>query len=149
MPQPGYLGDAYLWIKALHLIMVLFWMAGMFMAPRFFAYHSECATGSAEDLAWRLRERRLIRIIINPAMILAWIFGLMLVFHLGFDTGGWLWTKLALVTTLAGLHGWIVRWWKAFERGDNRHSTRFFRIINEVPTLLSIPIIILVIVKPF
>jgi protoporphyrinogen IX oxidase len=149
MPEPGWLGGAYLWVKALHLIMVLFWMAGMFMAPRFFAYHSECAPGSPEDMAWQERERRLIRIIINPSMILAWVFGLMLVFHLGWDAGLWLWLKLALVTGLAALHGFIVRWWKAFGRGENRHSTRFFRLMNEIPTLAAIPIIILVIVKPF
>lgn len=149
MIEPGYLGSAYLWVKAGHVIMVLFWMAGMFMLPRFFAYHAEATSGSAEDLAWQERERRLLRIIINPTMVLTWIFGLALAFHLGFDSGAWLWLKLALVTGLSALHGLLVGYWKAFCRGDNRHSTRFFRAINEVPTLASIAIVVLVIVKPF
>jgi protoporphyrinogen IX oxidase len=149
MVDPGWLGNSYLWVKAFHLVFVLFWMAGMFMLPRFFAYHAEATIGSDEDMAWRERERRLLRIIINPSMVLAWILGLMLAFHLGWDSGAWLWTKLALVIGLSALHGLLVRWWKAFDRGQNDKTTRFFRMINEIPTLAAIAIVILVIVKPF
>lgn len=149
----GFLGDAYLWVKALHVIVVIFWMAGMFMMPRFFAYHAEeivaHGLGSPTDLAWRARERRLMRIIINPSMVLVWLFGLMLATHLGWDIGGWLWLKLALVTGLAGLHGFLARWRRAFADGRNVHSTRFFRMMNEIPTLATIPVVILVIVRPF
>lgn len=147
--SPGWLGLAYEWIKALHVIAVLFWMAGMFMLPRFLAYHAEAAQGSSEDAEWRLRERRLLRIIINPSMLVAWFLGLLLASHLGFATGGWLLVKITLVLILSGVHGMLVGYVKAFARGQNRHSSRYFRVLNEVPTLISIPIIILVIVKPF
>lgn len=149
MPDPGWLGDAYPWIKAAHIVFVIFWMAGMFMLPRFFAYHVEAVADSPEELAWRSREQRLIRIIINPAMILTWLFGLMLTFHLGWDSGAWLPLKLALVLALSALHGLMVRWWKDFSKGRNRRSTRFFRLINEIPTLTTIVIVVLVVVKPF
>ncbi|QCI79371.1 protoporphyrinogen oxidase HemJ [Hankyongella ginsenosidimutans] len=149
MLEPGWLGGAYLWIKALHVIFVIFWMAGMFILPRYFAYHSECAAGSAEDRLWQVRESRLLRIIINPSMAFAWLFGLALAFHLGFADNGWLHLKLALVLALSGYHGLLARWRKDFVKGVNTRSSRFYRIANEIPTLAVIPIVILVIVKPF
>ncbi len=137
-----------LWIRAAHVISVIFWMAGMFMMPRYFAYHAEAAPGSDEDRRWVERERRLLRLIVNPAMLAAWLFGLMLVAIIGFD-GAWLPAKLAIVLGLSALHGFYARWRKAFAAGANRHSTRFYRLVNEIPTLAVIAIVILVIVKPF
>lgn len=141
-------GSLYLWVKAFHLIAVIFWMAGMFMLPRYFAYHVDAQPGSDEDRLWIERERRLLRIIINPAMIVTWILGLSLAYSYGFSDG-WLHLKLLLVVGLSVLHGYFARWRKAFVRGENRHSSRFYRLINEVPTVATIAIVILVIVKPF
>lgn len=144
----GFLGDGYLWVRALHLIAVIFWMAGMFMLPRYFAYHAECPVGSAEDQAWRQREKRLLRIIVNPSMIAAWILGLMLAAHLGF-AGGWLHLKIVLVLVFSAFHALLSRWRKAFARGENTRSTRFYRMVNEVPSLFVIVIVLLAVLKPF
>jgi protoporphyrinogen IX oxidase len=144
----GWLGSAYLWIKAFHLIFVIFWMAGLFMLPRFFAYHTEYAVGSAEYLAWNDREKRLLKIIINPAMIFAWVLGLMLVIHIGLEAK-WLWVKFVLVLGLVVYHGILAKCRKAFVAGTNTYSSKFYRLMNEIPTLATIPIVILVIVQPF
>ncbi len=144
----GYLGDGYLWVRALHLIAVIFWMAGMFMLPRYFAYHAECAVGSAEDKAWQAREQRLLRIIVNPSMAATWVLGLMLAAHVGFD-GGWLHAKIFLVLLLSAFHGLLGRWRKVFARGENQRDSRFYRMVNEVPSLFVIVIVILAVVKPF
>ncbi len=144
----GWLADAYPWVKAAHVIMVIFWMAGMLMLPRFFAYHAEAPVGGDEDLAWRERERRLLRIVINPSMVLAWVFGLMLVGHLGLS-GGWLHAKLALVLLLSAFHGLLARWRRDFVRGENRRTSLFYRRVNEIPSIFVILIVVLVIVKPF
>lgn len=138
----------YDWLRALHLISVIFWMAGMFMLPRYFAYHAEATPGSDEDRKWIERERKLLRIIINPAMIASWVFGLSLISIIGFDHG-WLHIKLLLVVGLSALHGLLSRWRKDFAEGRNGKSSKFFRLINEIPTLATIAIVILVIVKPF
>ncbi len=149
----GFLGDGYLWVKALHVISVIFWMAGMFMLPRFYAYHVEDITahgvGSSIDETWQQREARLLRIIINPAMIVTWIFGLLLAFHAGYWHSPWFLSKFALVVGLSILHAYLAVWRKAFVRGQNRRSSRFFRLVNEIPTLATIPIVILVIVQPW
>lgn len=147
--QPGYLGDAYLWVKAAHLILVIFWLAGLFMLPRFFAYHVESAAGSSEDAAWQQRELRLMRIILNPAMIGTWVLGLLLVANIGLAGQGWLHVKLLLVLGLSGYHGMLSRWRKDLATGVKRRSSRFYRLANEVPTLATIPVVILAIVKPF
>ena len=144
----GYLGDGYLWVRALHLIAVIFWMAGMFMLPRYFAYHAECAVGSAEDRIWQAREQRLLRIIVNPAMFATWILGLMLAGHVGFS-GGWLHVKILLVLLLSAFHGMLGRWRKVFARGENQRDSRFYRMVNEVPSVFVIVIVILAVVKPF
>ncbi len=147
--EPGFLGaQGYLWVKALHVIAVIFWMAGMLMLPRFFVYHWQAAPGGPEDRAWQQRERRLLRIIINPAMIAAWILGLLLAAHLGF-AGGWLHAKLVLVLLLSAYHGMLARWRKAFASGGYPKSERFFRLAGEIPALFVILIVILVIVRPF
>lgn len=146
----GYLGAGYLWVLALHLISVIFWMAGMFMLPRFFAYHVEAEPGSDEAARWQLREARLLRIIINPAMIAAWLLGLALVLHVGLTGQGWLHVKLLLVLALSGYHGFLSRWRRELITDQPwPRTSRFYRMANEIPTLAIIPIVILAIVKPF
>ena len=141
----------YLWVKALHVISVIAWMAGLLYLPRLFVYHTQAAVGSPESQTFKVMERKLLRLIMNPAMIASWVFGLWLIVLLGSSamTAGWLHGKLALVLLLSVAHGFMARWRKDFERDTNRHTERFFRIVNEVPTLLMIGIVILVIVKPF
>jgi len=145
----GWLGDAYLWVKAAHVVFVIFWMAGLFMLPRFFVYHMSAAPGSPEDALWIERERRLMRIIVNPAMMVVWTLGLALAFHLGFAGQGWLHAKLAVVLALTGWHHWFARLRKAFARGERPVPERTLRIQNEIPSVAAIVIVILVIVKPF
>jgi len=143
-----FLAGYYEWLRALHIISVVFWMAGMFMLPRYFAYHAEVTPGSPEDRAWIERERRLLRIIVNPSMMAAWLFGIGLLSVIGI-TGGWIHAKLALVVGLTGLHHLFSRWRKRFERGENRKDSRFYRMVNEIPTLATIAIVILAVVEPF
>lgn len=145
----GFLGDGYLWVKAVHIIFVIFWMAGMFMLPRYFAYHSQCDVGSGEDAKWIERELRLMRIIINPAMAIAWIMGILLVLNIGFAAGGWLHLKLLLVILLSGIHGVFSRWRKDFAAGERKKSEKFYRKVNELPAVFIIAVVILVIVRPF
>lgn len=145
----GFLGGAYLWVKALHIIFVIFWMAGLFMMPRFFAYHASYEPGSDEDKRWIEREARLKKIIMNPAMMIAWVFGLMLVVHVGMAAGGWLHAKLLLVFALLGFHIFLSRQGKAFAAGLRPKSEKFYRLINEVPAVVIITVVILVVVKPF
>ena len=149
MMTVGWLGGAFLWVKAFHIIFVIFWMAGMFMLPRFFAYHQQCDVGSEEDAKWIDREARLMRIILNPAMALAWIFGLMLVFNLGFDAGGWLHVKLLMVVLLSGFHGKLSKFRKQFAKGERVKDERYFRRINEVPAIFIIAIVLLVVTRAF
>lgn len=144
--------DAYLWVKSLHVISIIAWMAGLLYLPRLFVYHTQAPVGSTQSETFKVMERKLLRYIMNPAMIASWIFGLWLIFLLGPDllrTGGWLHTKLLLVMLLSVAHGAMAKWRRDFEHDVNGHSQRFFRIANEVPTLLMIGIVILVIVKPF
>ena len=145
----GYLGEAYLWVKAVHIIIVIFWMAGLFMLPRFFAYHMECDVGSAEDKAWIERETRLMRIILNPAISITWILGIMLILNIGFSAGTWLYAKLILVLILTGFHEMLAKRVKDFAAGKHKKSEKFYRRINEIPALFIILIVLLVVVKPF
>ena len=139
----------YEWIKAFHVISVIAWMAGMLYLPRLMVYHAEVPVGSIQSETFKLMERRLLKLIINPAMIVAWILGLYLAW-VGFGfKGGWLHGKLALAFLLSGVHGYLVGRVKAFAQDRNDKPARFYRILNEVPTLLMIAIVILVIVKPF
>jgi len=143
-------GTAILWIKALHVISVIAWMAGMLYLPRLFVYHVAAAPGSAQSETFKVMERRLMRAIINPAMIATLIFGLLLLFaQPDLMRQGWLHAKLACVLVLFALHGMMGGWLKAFAADRNRKSAKFFRIVNEVPTVLMILIVILVIVRPF
>ena len=145
----GWLGDAYPWIKSAHIIFVIFWMAGMFMLPRFLVYHYGVAPGSAEDGLWIARENRLRFIIINPAMLFTWGFGLMLLTHLGVGRETWFILKFLIVLGLSGYHGWLVSLTKAFAAGRRPISEKRLRLANEVPGLAIILIVILVIVRPF
>ncbi len=147
--ETGFLGDAYFYVKAIHIIFVIFWMAGMFMLPRYFAYHMQCEIGSEEDSKWIEREKSLMRIIINPAMTIAWIMGLMLAFNIGFDAGGWLHAKLLLVFLLSGFHGVLSKWRKKIAAGERDKTEKFYRKINEVPAVFIIVVVILAVAKPF
>jgi putative membrane protein len=139
----------YAWIKAGHVIFVMFWIAGLFMLPRFYVYHQETAPGSAEEKAWIERERKLRNIIITPAMILVWIFGLSLMWTIQAWTMGWFQLKLLIVLFLSGYHGWMVGYGRKLARGERPVSGRALRIMNEIPGLAVVLIVILVIVKPF
>jgi protoporphyrinogen IX oxidase len=140
----------FLWLKALHLIAVIAWMAGMLYLPRLFVYHCDAPPGSPQSETFKVMERRLLRGIINPAMVAALLFGIALLVGLPLDAWpAWLWAKLVLVLGLIALHGMLARWRKDFEADANRRPARFYRIMNEVPTVLMIGIVILVVVKPF
>ena len=139
----------YLWIKAFHVIAVIAWMAGMLYLPRLFVYHCDAEKGSVQSETFKVMERRLLKAIINPAMIVAWVLGLYLAWDGGWFSSGWLHGKLALVLGLSAVHGLYAWWVRDFAADRNRHSPRFYRIINEVPAVLMVGIVILVIVKPF
>jgi putative membrane protein len=139
----------YLWAKAIHVIAVIAWMAGMLYLPRLFVYHSEVPVGSPQSETFKVMERRLLRAIINPAMTVTWVFGLWLAWKgFGFQ-GGWLHAKIALVLVMSGVHGYLSASVRRFAEDRNEKPARHWRIINEVPTFLMIAIVILVIVKPF
>lgn len=139
----------YDWLKALHVISVIAWMAGMLYLPRLYVYHCEAAPGSKESETFKVMERRLLRAIINPAMGATWIFGVSIAWLGHHWDQPWFWAKVVLVLGMQGAHGGLVHWQRDFAADRNRHSQRFYRIMNEVPTLLMIGIVILVIVKPF
>lgn len=139
----------YDWIKALHVIAIISWMAGMLYLPRLFVYHAEAAIGSSESETFKVMERKLLRLIINPAMIASWVFGLWLAWK-GFGfMGGWLHAKIALVIFLSGMHGYLSASVRRFANDANRKPARHWRLVNEIPTVLMILIVILVVVKPF
>ncbi len=141
----------FLWVKAFHVIAVIAWMAGMLYLPRLFVYHCETAPGTTEAERFKLMERKLLRLIINPAMIVVWVLGLTLSFVPATDAWHqhWFHVKLALVVAMSGVQGLFASWVKMFARGANRRPARFYRLWNEVPTILMMAIVILVIVKPF
>ena len=145
----AYLGAAYLWVKAAHVIFVIFLMAGLFMMPRFFVYHQEAAVGSDEDRKWIDREQRLLKIILNPSIVLTWLFGLMLMVEIGAWSFGWFHLKLLFVLALSGYHGWIAGYTKKLARGQRTMTDRQLRLLNEVPGVAAAIIVIAVIVKPF
>lgn len=149
----GWLGNAYLWVKAAHVVFVIFWMAGLFALPRFLVYHQEAVPGSPEALSWVEREDKLKRIILTPSMILAWLLGLALAANVGLFDGqptlGWLHAKLLFVLLLSGYHGWAVGYAKRLTSGRPLMTGRQLRLINEVPALLIIATVIMVVVRPF
>lgn len=138
-----------LWIKAAHIFAVMSWWAGMMYLPRLFVYHTETRPGSVDYDRFVTMERKLMRIIVNPAMIATWVFGLWLASVQGVWAEPWFHAKLFLVVLLSGIHGMFSRWRRDFEAGRNVKSQRFFRIVNEIPAVLTIGIVILVVVKPF
>ena len=139
------------WVKALHVISVLAWMAGMMYLPRLFVYHAESVVGSEKSETFKVMERRLYRGITTPAMIATWIFGLWLAFGFGIVdfSQGWMWLKAVLVIALSGIHGLYGRLLRDFANDRNTRPAKFFRMINEVPFLIAVGIVIAVIVKPF
>jgi len=146
------LTSAYPWILSLHIVSVISWMAGMFYLPRLFVYHAETApVGSEQSEIFKVMERKLLRAIINPAMIATWVFGLILVFTPGIVdwTAIWPWVKAAMVIGMSGFHGWLSTRRKEFERDENTRSGRTYRLANEVPTVLMLVIVFMVISKPF
>ena len=138
-----------LWIKALHVIAVITWMAGLLYLPRLFVYHCEAEKGSKQSETFKVMERRLLRAIMNPAMIVVWLTGPYLAWAQGMINDRWLWAKFALVVLLTGYHHALGAWRKDFAEDWNVRPPRFYRIMNEVPTVLMIGIVVLVIVKPF
>ena len=141
----------YLWVKAFHILAVIAWMAGMLYLPRLFVYHCDTAPGSAESERFKRMEQRLLRVIINPAMIAVWILGLTLSFLPATDAWhqGWFHVKFALALMMSALHGLYARWTRFFGRDANTHTARFYRMWNEVPAVLLIAIVVLAVVKPF
>lgn len=139
----------YLWLKAAHIIFIIFWMAGLFMMPRFFVYHQECAVGSDEDRKWIEREGKLRKIILNPSLIITWILGLFLAYNIGAFSQGWFHAKLLVVLLLTGYHGWMIGYVKKLARGERTMSDKALRLANEVPGIAAAIIVILVIIKPF
>ena len=142
--------DWYGVLKALHVLGVITWMAGMFYLPRLFVYHAEAGPGTPQSETFKVMERRLLRAIMNPAMVATWAFGIgMLVMIPDWLSDGWLHAKLTLVAVMTVVHHLYARWRKTFERDENRRSARFYRVWNEVPTVLLLGIVFLVILKPF
>lgn len=141
--------DMILWIKALHVLAIISWMAGQLYLPRLMVYHAGVAAGSAQSETFKVMERRLLKAIMNPAMAVAWVTGLWMAWSVYGFQGGWLHAKLALVVLLSASHGMQAAWVRAFAEDRNEKSHRFFRIANEVPTILMAGIVVLVIVKPF
>jgi putative membrane protein len=139
----------YLWLKAFHIIAVIAWMAGMLYLPRLFVYHCETTPGTPESERFKVMERKLLRMIVNPAMIAVWVLGLGLAFVTKAYTQPWFQVKFILVLVLSGLHGHYAATVKAFARDANTRTQRYYRIVNEIPAILMVGIVILAVVKPF
>ena len=144
-----FLGGYERWLLAFHVMAVIAWMAGMLYLPRLFVYHTETAPGSDGSERFKRMETKLLKVIINPAMIAAWVLGLTLAWVIDAHTQGWFQAKFVLVMVLSAVHGLDVRLWRAFQQDRNTHSARYFRIMNEIPALLMVLIVILVTVRPF
>lgn len=142
-------GGFYLWAKAIHVMAIISWMAGMFYLPRLFIYHCEAEKGSAQSETFKVMEGRLLRVIINPAMTISWVFGLWLAWDGGFLWDGWFHAKLAGVIAMSAVHGYFARAVRLFREDRNERSQKFWRLMNEAPTVLMIAIVIFVVVKPF
>lgn len=139
----------YLWLKAGHLIFVIFWIAGLFMLPRYFVYHQEAPVGSPEESEWIGRERKLLKIILLPSIVAVWVFGLALAFAIGAWDQGWFHAKLLLVLALSGYHGWLAGYAKKLARGERPLEGKSLRMLNEVPGVAAALIVVLAVVKPF
>lgn len=142
--------DWYVWVKALHVISVIAWMAGMMYLPRLFVYHADAAVGSDKSETFKLMERRLYRGITTPAMVATWLFGLIMLSQGAFDwSAGWSWVKAGSVLALSGIHGFYGRLQRDFANDANKRPAKFFRQINEVPFVIAMVIVVMVIVRPF
>ena len=145
----GFLGPAYLWVKAAHVTFVIFWMAGLFLLPRFYVYHQETTVGSPEDRARIERESRVRSIILTPAMILVWILGLMLAVNIDAFHQGWFMAKFVMVVALSGYQGWLASYGGKLAKGQRPLSGKAVRMLNEIPGIAAAIIVVLVIVRPF
>ena len=145
----GFLGAAYLWVKAAHVTFVIFWIAGLFIVPRYYIHHQATTPGSAEDRAWIEREDRARTIILTPAMLIVWVLGLMLAVHLNIFGQAWFTAKLALVVILTAYQGWITSYGRKLANGYRELEDKRLRMMNEVPGILTALIVVLVIVRPF
>ena len=145
----GFLGASYLWVKAAHVTFVIFWIAGLFIVPRYFVHHQATTPGSAEDRAWIEREDKARTVILMPAMALVWVLGLMLAVHLNVWGQYWFSAKLLLVVILSGYNGWIGSYARKLAKGHREVDDRKLRLINELPGSLTALIVVLVIVRPF
>ncbi len=143
------MGNGYLWLKAVHVLAIISWMVGLLYLPRLFVYHVEAGSGSAQAATFQVMERRLMKGIMLPAIVVVWVTGIWLMIQGGWVKAGWLHWKILLVLALSGLHGYLSVERKKLAAGTSRRSSRDWRILNEVPTLLLIGIVVLVIVKPF
>ena len=139
----------YEWVKALHIVAVISWMAGLLYLPRLLIYHFDAEAGSVQSETFKVMERRLLKVIMTPAMIVAWVLGLWLVYLTGAHGEGWFVAKFFLLLLLSAFHGFQARWVREFREDKRLRSTKFYRVANEGPTLLMIFIVILVVVKPF
>ena len=147
----SWLAVSYPWIKALHIISVMAWMAGMLYLQRLYVYHADAVPGSVQSETFKVMERRLLRAIINPAMIASFVFGILLALTPGLVdwSEGWIWVKLAAVLGMSAAHGYFSRWRREFAEDRNRRPASFYRKVNEIPTVLLIVIVVMVAVKPF
>lgn len=149
----GFLGNAWLWMKAAHVIFVIFWMAGLFILPRYLVHHQEALTDPVQAKAWAEREAKLRRVILTPSLVIVWVLGLALAVNLGLFEGGaglgWLHAKLLLVVLLSGYHGWAVGYSKKLAAGQGRLTSKQLRMANEIPAIFVALIVILAVVRPF
>lgn len=145
----GFLGAAYPWVRAAHVTFVIFWMAGLFLLPRFYVYHHATTPGSAEDRAWIEREDRARTIILMPAMIIVWLLGLALAVHIDAFQQGWFIAKFVLVVGLTGYQGWIAAYGRKLAQGMRPLENRTLRIMNEIPGVAAALIVVLAMVRPF
>ena len=144
------MADYFMWYKAIHVISVISWMAAMFYMPRLFVYHTRAEIGSEMDKTFQLMEHKLLKIIMTPSMILTYIFGILIAYIYGFVAlGAWFHIKMTAVIGLTIFHGLLAKWRKDFINGNNNHSEKFYRLMNEIPPILMIVAVIMVIVKPF
>ncbi len=143
------LSMTYYWLKAGHIIFVIFWMAGLFMLPRYFVYHQEAPEGSPENAVWTDREGKLLKIILWPSMTIVWVLGLLLAVTTGALTQPWFLAKLLLVAALTGYHVWLAGYHKALARGERRLTGKKLRLLNEVPGMAAALIVVLVVIRPF
>jgi len=143
------LSMTYLWLKAGHIIFVIFWMAGLFMLPRYFVYHQEATPGSPEEALWLDREAKLLKIILWPSLVVSWVLGLSLTYSIGAFAQGWFHAKFTIVLALTAYHVWLAGYHAALKRGERKFTGRQLRLINEIPGLAAALIVILVVVKPF